>query len=110
MDDTYLVVASESYETNCAHIAEYSKEITAWADHNGVRFEPEKNKVMHFRMSDPRPNSRESLPDIGQPVCAVRKLKILGLTVDNQLKWKHHVAEVNMAKDPSLHMLAEIFF
>ena len=94
-DDTYLVVASKSYKKNCELLEEYFKEIQTWTENNNVVFEPTKNRIMHFHLSQRGKRVLPTcLPVLSQPALLKSELRILGIIVDQQLTWKAHVAEV----------------
>ncbi|KAK7911116.1 RNA-directed DNA polymerase from mobile element jockey [Apiospora marii] len=95
VDDMYLVVSSPSPEKNNRILAQMFRYILEWSEPNGVRFEGSKNHVMHLR--DPRWRKDpvcESYPEIEgmskDSVCTV--MRILGVFMDQYLKWDAHVA------------------
>ena len=98
VDDTYLLVVSDSYTTNRRILKTLHNDwILAWAGKNDVTFGPEKYGVIHFR--GPRTEEVSCVPDIdGLSQDAVkREMRILGVIVDDQLKWNGHVEDVSVS-------------
>lgn len=103
IDDTYILVTSNSYAKNCKTLEMCHKKLMDWATTSGVTFEPSKYAIMHFK----RPYSRDAdcqlLPNINglergkdddkQPKT---QLRILGVLVDHGLRWTGHVEEVRV--------------
>ena len=97
VDDTYLLVTSESYEQNCALLKRHFKEVTDWADLNKVSFEPSKYEVMHFQHPWDKKKKEgrfEEVPDIVEGIQEKTSMTILGVEVDYQLTWAKHVKSV----------------
>lgn len=97
IDDTYLMVVSPSYQRNCEALAHYHEKLMGWALPNGVEFAPHKYALMHFR--DPE-NRRDYRCQLVPPIPGLEKLKpetemrILGVTVDPDLKWDRHINNI----------------
>lgn len=104
IDDTYILVTSDSYATNCLTLEQCHKSLIDWATTSGVTFEPSKYAVMHFKRPYSRKGDCQLLPKIDglergedrdkQPMT---KLRILGVVVDHRLQWTAHVAEVRVS-------------
>lgn len=97
VDDTYLMVTSESYEHNCSLLSKYFKQVMAWADSQQVRFEPSKYEVMHLRHRDDRGPAFDKVPELVEGITCKPTMKILGVTLDPKLTWEVHVREVGLA-------------
>lgn len=99
MDDTYLLAVSNSYADNCKRLEQVHDNILSWAGPAGVAFSPHKYNVMHSK--HPRCNDSDCklLPKItgldNPSECLKTKMKILGVTVDHQLRWDDHIEQVS---------------
>ena len=95
MDDTYLLVTSESYKTNCDLLEKHFKEVMRWADINKVSFEPSKYEVMHFQhpLDKKKPRYKE-VPNIVDGIENKTSIKILGVQVDHRLTGAEHMETV----------------
>ena len=99
VDDTYLLVISESHKRNCRQLERLHGTLMEWATESGVIFEPSKYAVMHFRNPERR---------IGQDYCELPRIpdltrdnlktemRVLGIIVDAKLKWQRHVEHVSV--------------
>jgi hypothetical protein len=98
VDDTYLLVSSESHETNNKVLQEMHKRLIDWAEPNGVSFSPGKYAVMHFRRPRSRRGEPPGPPDIPglDPSANVTELRILGVMIRNDLDWTAHVDLVGL--------------
>ncbi|UZP43222.1 hypothetical protein NXS19_011038 [Fusarium pseudograminearum] len=107
VDDTYLIAVSDSYEENCKALAEAHKGIMAWSAKTGIKFSPKKYNLMHFKCPDDPSTTPTNLPDIpglkNNTACLKDKVKVLGVIVDSQLKWDHHVTEIELKVNRALH-------
>ena len=106
-DDLCVLVTSKKGHTyNNGTLEGLHREIQVWAQEYGVQFE--KYKIMHLRKV--RDNEQcYDLPNIpglsGQQ--PVTKMKVLGVMIDQQLRWNEHVKEVSpiIVGDHSMEMI-----
>lgn len=110
VDDTYIVVRSESFKKNCEILAILHERVQDWARANDVEFAPHKYGLLHFERGNLENRCRE-LPRIHgltpqhlEPPenYKVPHLRILGVIVDTQLKWGPHIDEVRNPPTPPL--------
>lgn len=99
VDDSYIIVRSKSFDTNCKALSILHGRVLAWARDNDVEFAPHKYGLLHFQRG-PRAKRCKSLPDIqglslkhleAPEGYDVPHLRILGVMVDSQLKWGPHI-------------------
>ncbi|EFQ86329.1 hypothetical protein PTT_08206 [Pyrenophora teres f. teres 0-1] len=115
VDDTYLLVTSNSFKKNNDILVTLHRELMLWAEPNGIHFSPHKYKVLHFQ----RPHTKlfTTLPDIpglGKDPRSVLvtdedPLRILGVIVDPRLTWKSHVQHVIEKAERKMHDLQRTF-
>lgn len=102
VDDSYIIVRSKSFETNCELLRILHGRVEDWASANDVEFAPHKYGLLHFQRG-PLPRRCKILPDIpgltpkhleAPEGYDVPHLRILGVMVDSQLKWGPHIDHV----------------
>ena len=107
VDDSYIIVRSKTFDTNCEALSILHDRAQAWATANDVEFAPHKYGLLHFQRGNPE-KCCKSLPHIqgltpqhleAPEGYKVPHLRILGVIVDSQLKWGPHIDHV---RTPSL--------
>ena len=105
VDDTYLIAVSNSYKKNCEALAKVHEDIMKWSADARINFSPQKYNLMHFRCPKETsgiPTCTPEIPNLAQtPETLKGKVKVLGVTVDSQLTWEHHVTEIEKKVDKS---------
>ena len=100
VDDTYLLVTSEDYETNIKRLKRFYTKTKKWATDNGLTFEPSKHELMHFRKPWSRGQDRVLKVDIGADKMELHTdgepLKVLGIMIDPKLRWNAQVDMVSL--------------
>ena len=94
MDDYSAWVTGESADSNRPGIEAIIEQALDWERRNGAAFEGEKTAIIHFTR---RNQESEISPFVikGQAVSAKDATKILGVTMDAQLRYKEHVSRVS---------------
>ncbi|KAG5757117.1 hypothetical protein H9Q72_014431 [Fusarium xylarioides] len=98
IDDTYIMVASPSYEENVKALNFAHDLILEWAGAAGVTFSTGKYHLMHFKPPWSREEDCNLLVDIqgynteNEPAAVI---KILGVFVDHRLRWTDHIAKIS---------------
>lgn len=98
IDDTYIIVVSSSYRTNCRALEFSHEEILKWARPMCVTFSAEKCHLMHFKPPwnrDPYCRLTVNIDGFETKNEPVDELKILGVVVKRRLRWTAHVTEVS---------------
>lgn len=98
VDDTYIMVVSSSYRTNCRALEFAHEEILKWARPMGVTFSTGKYHLMHFKppwSRDPDCRLTVNIDGFDTKDEPLDELKILGVIVDRRLRWTAHVAQVS---------------
>lgn len=109
VDDTYLVVTSKSYARNCEGLSEVHKDIMDWSAETGITFSPHKYNLMHIRdpgHTGPPPTDLPDIPGVkDNPDLLKDNFRVLGVIIDNQLSWEHHVAHIEESVERSLRYM-----
>ncbi|CAJ2502576.1 Uu.00g099700.m01.CDS01 [Anthostomella pinea] len=95
VDDTYIIVRSEIYDTDCAKLTAVPNLLMSWANDNNVTFGPHKYTLPHFRGFGETDPAR-ARPDIRELPCDEQLFEhdyidILGVRVDARLSWVDHI-------------------
>lgn len=96
VDDYTRWVVGQSAEENHARLQEKIIPRTLqWATNSGVRFETDKTSFIHFTRVHSRAQQPFNALKVGTDLVAPSEaVKILGVTLDMQLRWKEHLATV----------------
>jgi hypothetical protein len=91
-DDIALLSASDSLEENNRVLSQDFREITSWAQHEGLTFDIKKTELIHFsrKKSDENPAARLQLNErehIIEPVEAGQAIRWLGAWFDRKLSF-----------------------
>jgi len=87
-DDTTLVVADPNFDTLQMHITATLQEANDWFQANGLLLNSNKTQLIHFKTT---PNQLEiKINDTP----SVSSAKFLGVVVDENVKWKEHIAQL----------------
>ncbi|SPJ79817.1 uncharacterized protein FTOL_08208 [Fusarium torulosum] len=110
VDDTYLVVASQSYEQNCKALKSLHDGIMEWSEKTGLTFSAKKYSIMHFNNPREKANDSRLLPDIegvaGNLDCFKEgKVKVLGVVLDSKLTFEAHVDDIGKKFNKKLRHL-----
>ncbi len=101
MDDfcsaEYLSKYSES------HMQNYLNEVKAWSDNNLMKLNPRKSKEMQICFCKDRPMFNNLILD-DHPLEIVSRHKVLGLVLQDNLKWNGHVAMIVTKASKRLHI------
>ena len=89
-DDVNLLAYSQSTEENCRKLERAHQEMLQWARKHGMRFAPQKYKLIHFSRKTKRFNMQASI-QIGEiEKSPSQSVRVLGVQVDPKLKWTAH--------------------
>ena len=94
VDDYSAWVSGESAEANRSGIEAIIEQALDWERRSGAAFEGEKTAIIHFTR---RIQESENSPFIikGQAISAKDAIKILGVTMDTQLRYKEHISSAS---------------
>ncbi|RGP71680.1 glycoside hydrolase family 55 [Fusarium longipes] len=99
VDDTYIMVVSQSFADNCRALEKAQKTIDEWAEETGTTFSPGKYSIIHFNNPEDKSDDCHLLPNIpgiaGNPSCLKNnKLKVLGVVIDSRLTFNSHIDDI----------------
>ena len=91
VDDTNILTFSNTTEQNCRILESLHEKCLLWAHQHGASFAPDKYKLIHFSRHTKHVNLRATIDIQGVRVAPVTKLRVLGIWVDNKLRWGPHI-------------------
>jgi hypothetical protein len=97
VDDTNIITTSRSIPENCRSLERAHELCLSWARRHGVRFAPEKYKLVHFAKSRRTPHLNHPIRIQGFDGLPCDGLRVLGLWVDQGLTYKKHVQRAAQA-------------
>ena len=94
MDDYTAWVTGPSAQSNHAGIQAIIERALSWGRRSGATFEPDKTVVIHFSRNA---NRVDNIPFIvqGKEVYPKDEVKVLGVTMDAELRFKQHIANAS---------------
>ncbi len=102
VDDLSILECRKANDT--ATVQNSADDLQQWSNNNKMKLNPSKCAVMHInfmRASPPCPSVELN----GQSLTEVQVMKLLGVYVQNNLKWTCHVNEITKRASMRLHML-----
>lgn len=106
-DDIILINYGDTPGWNRRRTQKALNEIEDWSKDLGFKINPDKSSMIHICSS----RHHRRAPDIhlgNRMIPLVRKTKILGVTIDNKLKFKHHCLDVKESAKSYLRVLKVI--
>ncbi|XP_076056275.1 uncharacterized protein LOC143034219 [Oratosquilla oratoria] len=107
VDDSTVGIAVDNTAPDYSPLQATLDKLQAWTTDNHVTVNSTKTVTMHFctlKKDVPAPNVI-----IGtQPFQVVKSIKLLGITIDDQLDWKQHVTNTVRAASYRLYMLRRL--
>lgn len=91
VDDTNILTWSESTEENCLTLENLHKLCEEWANKHGVKFAPEKYRLIHLSRKRKGHNLQALLHIQGYDANPSTSIKILGIHLDPKLHWGVHI-------------------
>ena len=76
-----------------------------WVEHNYMEVNGKKTKELKNSFSDHNFNLGNQLRINNEPVRVVKKAKLLGLTISDQLKWNYHINDIFSKASKRLYFL-----
>ena len=65
--------------------------LVAWGATCGLKFNPSKTVLLHYKNSSKRKQSSPEININGQKITPSRHTRYLGVEIDDELSWKHHI-------------------
>ena len=90
MDDYTAWVTGHSAEENQSKIQSVIEEATDWERRSGATFEPGKTAYIHFTRNQEKISSLP-VQVHGKDIPPVQEVKLLGILMDSQLRFKTHI-------------------
>ena len=90
VDDFAMYVTRYDAVSACRYLQKSIDAISAWADYNGFKFSSSKTVAVQFT----RCTRRETIPHLEMKDSIIpyeKKVKFLGMILDNKLTWSSHI-------------------
>ena len=108
-DDTTLTCVSDTVEQVLVSLQAALKKVEDWSLRNRMKIHPEKTEAFLIkRKAFGNPSTMLTLN--GRPIKWVKSTRILGLTIDDSLKWKNHIDELELTFTRKLNLLKSLRF
>lgn len=93
-DDTSIIINCNKLDTSVIAANKISNLMSRWCSENGVILNPEKSVFIHFinkRNNNNNPQLPTPIVIDNVPISNVDQTKFLGITIDSELSWNHHI-------------------
>lgn len=104
-DDAIVIYSSDEYSQLQLDMQNDLVKIDAWLYNNFLSFNPDKTKFMLFRSSLLTNHEPLNIQVDGTNIERISSTKYLGLIIDEDLKWKHHIKHLRNTLNPYLFIL-----
>ena len=104
VDDLQLSYTGYNMEEINQHLQPVLNKISHWATTNGFKFSSDKTHCIAFHQSP----SYAGIPTLklnGKRIPCKQHVKFLGLHMDTQLNWKHHISQLKANSSKALNLL-----
>ena len=91
-DDCAALIGGEDLNEMTIRMNRALDRLVMWGATCGLRFNPSKTVLLHFKNNSKR---RQIYPEItmnGQTITASKHTRYLGVEIDDELTWKHHIS------------------
>lgn len=108
IDDTVLLATSPNTTENCELLKETHKLCANCAKKHASQFDSSKYQLVYLSRKQNMDTNKDLLLDNGFCIKAQKSGVLLGVEIDNQLKWKPHLEQIKMraSKSTALSCLA----
>ena len=110
-DDTTVHNKGKNAELVCKHLQTDINKVMKWSELNHMALHPQKSKFMLVTTRQKRQNIKSKLTDLkvnGKVLEEVNSYKLLGLNIDNNLSWSHHVSTLSKKLSKKVFQLNRI--
>ena len=99
-----LTIAESRKSTTRSNISQAVQELEIWCESTRMKLNPAKCQFFQISFSR-RPPNPEPITISNQPIPECVHVKLLGVTIQNDLKWNKHVCDVVSRSSKKLYML-----
>ena len=93
-DDVNIITIGKTTRQSCRDQERVQGICLGWANRHGAKFAPEKYKVIHLTRRKLSTAERQRTPNIGITSPPEESIRILGVLIDQKLKWKEQIQAV----------------
>lgn len=106
IDDTVLLATSPSTAENCEKLKKTHRLCVNWAKKHASKFDTTKYQLVHLSRKQNTDISKDLLLDDGHIIKAQKSEILLGVEIDNQLKWRTHLDRIKIRASKSITALS----
>lgn len=106
IDDTILLATGSSIEENCEKLKESNRLCIDWAKKYVSKFDPSKYQLVHLSRKRNTDINWELVISGNHIIKAQKSGILLGVEIDNQLKWKNHLERIKIRASKSITALS----
>lgn len=110
-DDTTIHTSNDNTTELASSLQKSADELQNWTELNHMALNPNKTETIMITTRQKRQNLTDSLPPIyicNQPIREVQEHKLLGITIDNNLSWNQHIANLSKNISKKTYQLSRI--
>ena len=108
VDDFMIYTSSSLLPTIERRLQLALNRLSRWSHETGFTFSSEKTVSMHICKVRNCPHMDPNLTLYERPIRNVETYKYLGMIVDNQFTWKHHISHIRTTSQSTLNLLKHI--
>ena len=90
-DDYAAMIGGEDLTAITTKMNSTLEKLVEWGTTCGLRFNPSKTVLLHYRNNKKRRQTHPEIQMNGQIISPSRHTRYLGVEIDDELNWKHHI-------------------
>ena len=106
INNTVLLATGPSIAENCQKLKETHRLCVNWAKKHASKFDPSKYQLVHLSRKQNADINRDLILDGNHTIKAQKSGILLGVEIDNQLKWKNHLDQIKIRASKSITALS----
>ena len=110
-DDTTIHTSNTDIDSLTKTLQQSTNDLIKWTELNHMSLHPQKTKCMLITSRQKRQNLSHKLPSIcikNEPIEQITHHKVLGITIDENLNWHHHISYLCKCTSQKVYQLSKI--